>query len=127
MDFIISSSASDILGGTSEPTLYPRMNDIMNWRTLMSQLLSCNDKVKKSQTENLLERVGELSKQVRTKESSAQDGTHSWMSVLLKGRLPVTSLTPTQLPLLLQLYTNEKKSGDLPSLITFGTERWTNF
>ncbi|KAK3513822.1 hypothetical protein QTP70_028862, partial [Hemibagrus guttatus] len=119
MDLIISRRASDILGGTLEPTLYPHMKDIMNWRTLVFQLLSCSDVIKPedetSKTENLLKRTSLVPRaglltapqELRTKKSSVQGGTHSWMSGLLEGR-PVTSSTPIQLPLLLQLNSNKR-------------------
>lgn len=125
MDFIISRRASDILGGTSESTLYPHTKD-KKWRTLMFQLLSHSNVGRPEvETENLFKReypvprAGELIALpvVRTKESSD----------LLEGRVPVTSSTPTQLPLLLQLYSSKRKSGDFHSLSTFGTESWTNF
>lgn len=111
------------------------MKDLINWRTLVFQLLSCSDvgrlEVETSKTKHLLRqaypvpRAGELIalQEFRTRESSVQGGTRSWMSDLLEGRLPVTSSTPTQLPLLLQLYSNRRKSGDLHSLSMFGTEK----
>lgn len=139
MDFITSRSAFDSLGATPEPTLYPQMKNIINWHTQLFQLLRCSDvgrpEVKKMKTKNLLRgvylvpRTGELiaPQNVRTRESSVQGGTRSRMSVLLEGRLPVTSSTPTQLPLLLHLYSKKRKSGDLHSFSTFGTENLTHF
>lgn len=134
MDFIFSRSASDILGGTLEPSLDPHLRDIMNWHSLMFQLLSCSDEerqeIKKSETENLLRSVyqvpiaGELiaPQEVRTKESSVQGGTQSWMSVLLDEKMPVTSSTPTQLPLLHHLYSSKRKCNTFHSLWTFGKD-----
>lgn len=134
MDLIISRKASDILSGKLEPTLHPHMKDIVNWRTLVFQLLSCSDVIKSkdktSKTENLLKRTdlvlraGELiePQELRTKKSSVQGGTRSWMSDLLQGRQSVTSSTPIQLPLLLQLNSNKRTSGNFHSLSTFETE-----
>lgn len=134
MDLIISRKASDILSGKLEPTLHPHMKDIVNWRTLVFQLLSCSDVIKSkdktSKTENLLKRTdllpraGELiaPQALRTKKSSVQGGTRSWMSDLLQGRQSVASSTPMQLPLLLQLNSNKRTSGNFHSLSTFETE-----